>query len=41
MTALWFTALAVALGVNPIIFGLLCAILALQVGILIVVSVRR
>lgn len=41
MTALWVLAVAKALGVNPIIFGLLCLNTGLLVAVLIVVSVRR
>ncbi len=41
MTALGLALLAKALGVNPVVFGLLCLIVGLQLAILIVVSVRR
>lgn len=41
LSALWVAALAKALGVNPIVFGLLCLNTGLLLAILVVVAVRR
>ena len=41
MTAAWIIALAAGLGINPVLFAMLCGSLGLQIAILIVVSVRR
>ena len=38
---MWIVALAGVLGINPILFALLCLSLGLQLAILVVVSVRR
>lgn len=41
MTALWIVALAGVLGINPVLFALLCCQIGLQFAILVVVAVRR